>query len=118
MALTLDGRPISRKPVIALLHDGVLFADAVDLTRVFDGLLAFEKDGMRTTIHGHVYAFHVGVRVAQVDRDHVRLPGAPFEYGGDMYVPLRTILKADGGLRLTWAAPRHADLHVIVFPKS
>ena len=118
VALTLDGRPISHKAQVALVHDGVLFVDAVDLTRVFDGLLIFEKAGARITVRGNTFAFHLGQRTAIVDHQSVRIAGAPFEYAGDVFVPMSAILSADKGLSLTWTGRNRADLHVTVFPKG
>jgi hypothetical protein len=113
--LTLDGRPISSRPSVAFVRAGVLFVDAVDMTRVFDGLLVFERNGVRIGVRGHNESFTIGRRIAVVDKTNVRLSAAPFEYGGDIFVPIGPIITADPALRLTWINRRHADLHVNAF---
>ena len=115
VSLTLDGRPISSKPSVAFIRAGVLFVDAVDMTRVFDGLLVFERNGVRLGVRGHSESFTLGRRIAVVDKTNVRLSAAPFEYEGDIYVPIGPIIKADPALRLTWINRHHADLHVSAF---
>ncbi|MGH7714884.1 MAG: hypothetical protein ACREML_02695 [Vulcanimicrobiaceae bacterium] len=115
VSLTLDGRPISTRPAVALVRNGVLFVDAVDVTRVFDGLLVFERHGVRLGVRGHNLSFTIGKRIAQVDKSGVRLKGAPFEFDGDIFVPVEPIVNADPALHLTWVNRRHADLHVNAF---
>jgi hypothetical protein len=113
--LTLDGRPISTRPSMALMRDGVLFVDAVDITRIFDGLLVFERNGVRLGLRGHNESFTIGRHVMLVDKTAVRLKAAPFEYNGDIFVPIDPIIGADPALRLTWINRHHADLHVNAF---
>lgn len=115
VSLTLDGRPISSRPSVALVRSGVLFVDAIDITRVFDGLLVFERHGVRIGVRGHSESFTVGRRIAVVDKTNVRLRAAPFEYDGDIFVPIGPIVSADPALRLTWINRHHADLHVSAF---
>jgi hypothetical protein len=115
VTLTLDGRPISSRPATALMRGGVLFVDAVDMTRVFDGLLVFEKNGIRISVRGHSESFRIGQHVAVVDDTNVKLQAAPFEYNGDIFVPLSTIIGADPALRVTWVNQHHADLHINAF---
>ena len=113
--LTLDGRPISTRPSMALMRGGVLFVDAVDITRIFDGLLVFERNGVRLGLRGHNESFTIGRHVVLVDKTAVRLKAAPFEYNGDIFVPIDPIIGADPALRLTWVNQHHADLHVNAF---
>jgi|GEM_PF-4706019 hypothetical protein len=115
VALTLDGRPISTRASVAIVRDGVLFVNAVDITRVFDGLLVFETNGIRLGVRGYNISFTIGRHVALVDKTAVRLKVAPFEHDGDIFVPLGPIIGADPALRLTWVNPHHADLHVTAF---
>ncbi len=115
VSLTMDSRPISTRPSVALIRDGVLFVNAVDMTRVFDGLLVFERHGVRLGVRGHNLSFTIGKRIALVDKSAVRLRVAPFEFNADIYVPIEPIIKADPALRLTWVNRRHADLHVSAF---
>ena len=115
VTLTLYGRPISTRPATALMRGGVLFVDAVDMTRVFDGLLVFERNGIRISVRGHSESFRVGQHLAVVDQTNVKLQAAPFDYNGDIFVPLSTIIDADPALRLTWVNQHHADLHINAF---
>jgi len=100
------------------MHEGALFVDVVDLTRVFNGLLVFERGGVRITVHGHTASFFVGRRTAQIDKAQVHLPGAPFEYAGDVFIPMATVLAADKAISLAWLSPHHADLHLTVFSSA
>jgi hypothetical protein len=95
-----------------------LFVDAVDMTRVFDGLLVFERNGIRISLRGHSESFTIGRRIAVVDQTNVRLQAAPFEHNGDIFVPLAPIINADPALHVTWINPHHADLHVSAFSGS
>jgi len=113
--LTIDGRPLSTRPSQALIRNGVLFVDAVDVTRVFDGLLVFERRGVRIGVRGHTESFRLGSLIAVVDKTNVRLRAAPFEYDGDIFVPIGPIISADPALHLTWINRHHADLHVDAF---
>ncbi len=113
--MTLDGRPISTRPSVALIRGGVLFVDAVDVTRVFDGLLVFERRGVRISVRGHTESFRLGNRIAVVDKTNVRMRASPFEYEGDIFVPIGPIITADPALHLTWINRHHADLHVDAF---
>ena len=106
---------MSRRADIAVVRRGRLFVDAVDWTRAFNGLLIFEKHAVRLTVRGHTVAYHVGSRTAYVDQQPRTIQSAPFERNGDIYIPIDTAIAVDGGLRLVWVNPRHADLHVGVF---
>ncbi len=114
VSLTLDGRPVSTRSV-ALVRNGVLFVDCIDVTRVFDGLLVFERRGVRISVRGHTESFRLGSLIAVVDKTNVRLRVAPFEYEGDIFVPFDPIIKADPALHITWINRHHADLHVDAF---
>jgi len=85
------------------------------MTRVFDGLLVFERNGVRIGVRGHSESFTIGRRIAVVDKTDVRLRAAPFEHNGDIFVPIGPIITADPALRLTWINRHHADLHVSAF---
>ncbi|GAC1429865.1 MAG: hypothetical protein NVSMB5_24290 [Candidatus Velthaea sp.] len=93
VTLTLDGRPIDKHGGIAVMHGGVLYADTIDLVKTFDGLISLHKDGSATaTIRGNTGAFTPGSRNATINGKVVRLPGAPFMRGGDLYVPLESFV--------------------------
>lgn len=116
VVLTMDGRPVSKRPGMAVRHNGVLFADVIDLTRVFDGLLVL--DGPRTVklaIRGHTATFTVGSKTARIDGKKVALQAAPLLRNGDIYVPISTFVGPKTGIGLKMIGPKHADLHVAVF---
>lgn len=114
--LTLDGRPISNKPDVAVMHDGVMFVDAVDFTKVFNGLLVFSgKEGVKIAVRGHSATFHAGERHATIDGKTVQLQAAPFVRGGDIYIPIKTILAPRTAITMRETGPNEADLHLAVF---
>jgi hypothetical protein len=115
--LTMDGRPVDRLGGIALLHDGVVYADSVDLVKTFDGLVTFAGTSERIEIKGHVGTFTAGMRGATVDQAQVLLPGAPFMRNGDLYVPLEFFITriASAHVRFT---PGRADIRVNANPLS
>lgn len=114
--LTLDGRPISRKPDVAVMRNGQLFVDVVDLTRVFDGFLVFEPgQTVKIAIRGHTGTFVAGKLAARVDGKPVTLPEAPFLRNGDLYIPIGVILGRRTGISLAKLGPRRADLRVAAF---
>ena len=116
VVLTLDGRPVSKRPGMAVRHNGVLFVDVVDLTKVFDGLLVF--DGPRTVkiaLRGHTATFTVGSPAARIDGKKTKLPAAPLLRNGDIYIPMSVMVGPRTGIGLNVIDPTHADLHVAVF---
>ena len=116
VALTLDGRPISRKPDVALLRNGQMFVDVVDLTRVFSGFLIFEPgETVKIAIRGHTGTFRGGQRAARIDGKAVTLPEPAFLQNGDLYIPITVILGKSTGISLVKLGPRRADLHVTAF---
>jgi len=115
--LTMDGRPVDRRGGIALLHDGVVYADSVDLVKTFDGLVTFAGTSERIEIKGHVGTFTAGMRGATVDQDHVMLPGAPFLRNGDLYVPLEFFITRIASASVRFG-PGRADIRVNSNPLS
>ena len=110
--LTMDGRPVDRLGGIALLHDGVVYADSVDLVKTFDGLVTFAGTSERIEIKGHVGTFTAGMRGATVDQDHVMLPG-----NGDLYVPLEFFITRIASASVRFG-PGRADIRVNANPLS
>lgn len=106
VTLTLDGRPIDKHGGVAVLRSGIVYADAIDLVKTFDGLISLRKDGSATmTIRGNTGAFAPGSRVATINAKRVALPGAAFIRQGDLYVPLDAFIRKVAGakVRLTRA---------------
>jgi hypothetical protein len=88
--VTIGGRPLDSAGHSGLLHDGVTFVNVVRGVRAFSGLLVFLPSGvLRIAVGKHSFVFTLGSRTATYDRaTTVRLGGAPFELGGETYVPV------------------------------
>ncbi|MBV9438479.1 MAG: hypothetical protein JOZ24_00655 [Candidatus Eremiobacteraeota bacterium] len=94
VSLTLDGRPVDRAGGIALLHQGVIYADVVDLVKAFDGLLTFQGPATVVTINSINATFTAGSRTAKINDGAVTMKGRAFMRNGDLYVPLETFVTA------------------------
>jgi hypothetical protein len=102
--LTLDGRPVDRHGGVALLHHGLVFADAIDLTKCFDGFITLLRSGAATvTIGPNTGTFAPGVSTATINQKVVTLPAAPYRVNGDLFVPLEAFVAGVAG----------DDVHVI-----
>jgi hypothetical protein len=86
--LTLDGRPVDRQGGIALAHQGVVYADVVDLVKVFNGLLTLHGNTVVVTVSGTTAAFTAGSRTAHLGEYAATMRGQAFRRNGDLYVPL------------------------------
>ena len=58
--LTLDGRPVDRAGGVALVRNGVVYADVVALVKSFDGLLTFQGNAVVVSIGNSGGTFTVG----------------------------------------------------------
>jgi hypothetical protein len=114
VVLTFDGRPLDRHPGAALLHNGVVYADVVDLTRALDGVLSFPtRRSVEILVDGNVGTFTVGRPVMALNRGSAKIDGAPFVHDGDIYVPLRAFVVRLAQRRVTAnAAHTRADIQV------
>ena len=119
IALTLDGRPVDRTGNVAVVHDGVVYADLVDLVKSFDGLLTFQGNAVVVSIGSTTATFTNRSRTAKVGQGAVLMRGPAYIRNGDMYVPLDTfvIRVANAKLRVN-AARTHADIYVNANPLS
>ena len=90
--LTLDGRPVDRVGGVAMVHNGVVYADVVPLVKSFDGLLTFQGTAVVVTIHGVTGRFTDGSRTALINDGSVTMRGQTFKRNGDWYVPLETFI--------------------------
>ncbi len=109
--VTIDGRAMTPKAsnsTGAMWSAGVIYIDAVVATKVFDGLLTQRNHGktMTLTIRRHDGTFTLGSLYALIDGKRLRLPGAPFRYEGDIFVPLSALAKL-AHARLTIDAKGH-----------
>jgi hypothetical protein len=87
----IDGRPLSDNPrdVGAVKSGGVVYVDAILMTKAFSGLLTFHTGGKEVvvTIEQRNATFTVGRPIAGLDLGMMHMSGAPFMYDGDMFVP-------------------------------
>ncbi len=115
--LTLDGRPVDRTGGIAVLHNGVVLADVVDLTKAFDGLLTFpDTKSVTVTVNGTTVRFRVGSATAVANDKPFRMRTAPIVHNGDIFVPLQTFATL-GGATVNLTKGR-ADLRISVNPNT
>jgi hypothetical protein len=115
--LTLDGRPVDRAGGIAVLHNKVVLADVIDLTKAFDGLLTFpNRQSVTVTINGTTVRFRVGSAIAVANDKPFRMAAAPIMHNGDIFVPLQTFATL-GGARVNLSKGR-ADLRISVNPNT
>lgn len=114
--LTLDGRPVDRHAGAALLHHGLVFADAIDLTKCFDGFITLQRSGAATiTIGPNTGTFTPGSSSATINAVETALPGAPFRVNGDLFVPLETFISDVAGASVRMSPTlRRADIRVAV----
>jgi hypothetical protein len=110
----LDGRPVDRHADIAVLPRGLVFANAIDLTKCFDGLITLSRDGAATiTIGPNTGTFVPGSSRATINAAAVALPGPPFTRDGELFVPLAAFIADIAGARLRYSrATHHADIRV------
>jgi hypothetical protein len=112
--LTLEGRPVDRERGVAVEHHGFVFADAIDLTRCFDGLITLLPNGAATiTIGPNTGTFGPGSLHATVNAVDVALPSAPFTRNGDLFVPLEPFVARVVGAEVSLRRVHHrADIRV------
>jgi hypothetical protein len=112
--LTLDGRPVDRaNGVVAVVRNGVVYADVVPLVKSFDGLLTFQGNAVVVTIHGITGRFTDGSRTALINDGAVTMRGQTFKRNGDWYVPLDTFITQIAKAKLhVNAAQTQADIAV------
>jgi hypothetical protein len=111
--LTLDGRPVDRAGGVAVVHNGVVYANVIPLVKSFDGLLTFQGNAVVVTIHGVTGRFTEGSRTALINDGAVTMRGQTFKRNGDWYVPLDTFITkiAKAQVRVN-AAQTVADISV------
>lgn len=111
--LMLDGRPVDRAGGVALVRNGIVYADVVPLIKSFDGLLTFQGNAVVVTIHGITGRFTDGSRTALINDGAVTMRGQTFKRDGEWYVPLETFITqvAKAKLRVN-PAKTQADISV------
>ena len=115
--LTLDGRPVDRQGGIALVRNGVIYADVVDLVKAFDGLLTFQGQATVVSIGAQNATFTNGSRTMKLNNGAITMRGPVFVRNGDPYVPLDVFITRVAGAKLR-VNPSHtkADIYVNVNP--
>jgi len=117
--LSFDGRPVDRGGGIAVNRGGVIYADVVDLSKAFDGLLTVHGRSVVVTVKSTTATFTEGSRQATVQRTPLALRGVPFRRNGDLYVPLGAFVQRVAGARLRFdARHRRALIQVNANPLS
>jgi len=117
--LTLDGRPVDRAGGVALVRNGVVYADLVDLVKSFNGLLTFQGNAVEVSIGTTVARFTIGSRTMMIDQGAVTMPGQTFQLNGDVYVPLGTFINQVAHAKLRVDPNKsHADIFVNSDPLS
>lgn len=115
--VTLDGRPFdTHQGSVAVKRGNVVYADVVDLTKAFNGLLTFSGKGtVKILVGGRVGTFTVGSRTLFLGSDPFVMPGAPFRKEGDIFVPLDAFVTQVAAEKLTMNAKKtRADIAVSV----
>ena len=115
--LTLDGRAVDRAGGVAVVRNGVVYADVVPLIKSFDGLLTFQGNAVVVTIHSTTGRFTDGSRTALINDGAITMRGQTFKRNGDWYVPLDTFITqvAKAKVRVN-AAQTQADISVNANP--
>jgi copper amine oxidase-like protein len=117
--LTLDGRPVDRAGGIAVAHGGVVYADVVDLVKVFNGLLTFHGNAVEVTINAVTATFTAGSRTATLQQGSATMRGQVFRRNGDFFVPLDFFITRVAGAKVQIdPAQSKADIYVNASPLS
>ncbi len=88
LALTIDGRPLSRSAPVALVHDGIAYANAIELVRAYGGIVSIAKSSVRVTLRAHTASFTRGSSNAILDGTKLAMPGPALREDNSIYVPL------------------------------
>jgi len=117
--LSLDGRPVDRAGGVAFVHNGVVYADLIDLVKSFNGLLTFQGNAVEVSIGTTVARFTIGSHTVMIDQGSLAMPGQTLSRNGDVYVPLATFVNdvAHAKLRVD-SSQKHADIFVNSNPLS
>ena len=115
--LTLDGRPVARSGVIAVLREGIVYADVIDLVKSFDGLLTLHGDAVVVSIRAKTATLTAGSRTMKINQGSIVMPGQAFKRDGEIFVPLEAFVRNVAGAKVTIDADQsHADIAVNATP--
>lgn len=106
LSVTLDGRPFSRNGAVALVHDGIAYANVVELVRAYGGVVSLAPGSVRVTVRAHEARFVRGDASASVDRVRRTMPGPAILEGDVLFLPLAFFVTtvADGRVAVDLAA--------------
>jgi len=90
--LMIDGRPVDRNGGSAVMRNGVVYGDVVDLMKSFNGLVTFQGPALVVTISGVTATFTNGSRTAKVGQGSVVMRGQAFLRERELFVPLDTFV--------------------------
>ncbi len=90
--LMIDGRPVDRNGGSAVMRNGVVYGDVVDLVKSFNGLVTFQGPALVVTISGVTATFTNGSRTAKVGQGSVVMRGQAFLRERELFVPLDTFV--------------------------
>jgi len=117
--LTLDGRPVDRQGGVAVLHNGVIYADVVDLVKSFNGLLTFQGTATVISIGASTATITVGSRTMKLNGGALTMRGPVFVRNGDPYVPLDAFITQVAKAKVRVSPDRtRADISVNANPLS
>ena len=88
LAVTIDGRPLSRGPSTALFHRDAAYADVDELVRSFGGLVTSTRGTTTVTLAGRSATFAVGRPSVVLDGRRIALAHPAFVVDRRTYVPL------------------------------
>ncbi len=90
--VTIDGRRVDARTPSGRRRNRVFYINLIRAVKSFDGLLTFAPGGVaHVTIGLKTVDFRIGSSVARSGTTKLQLPGAPFVFDGDEYVPLATM---------------------------
>ncbi len=90
--VAIDGRRVDAGTPSGRRRNGVFYINLIRAVKSFDGLLTFAPGGVaHVTIGVKTVDFRVGSSVARSGTTKLQLPGPPFVFDGDEYVPLATM---------------------------
>jgi len=88
LALTVDGRPVSRSATVAIVHRNVPYVNVVEIVRTFNGLVSLHGDSVTVTVRGREATFRANDLRATVGGTSVAMPGRALLIEREFYVPL------------------------------
>lgn len=89
LAITIDGRPVSRNGTVAVLRRNVAYADLIELVRSYGGVVSISPAGASVTVRSRNATFVSGSASVSVDKTLDSMPERAFTANGTLFVPLQ-----------------------------